>query len=245
VSGPALRWRSAAATHVGRVRTLNEDACLERSDAGLWMVADGMGGHDAGEVASGAIRESLTDLAPPTSLSAFVDRVEDRLDDVNAHLRRLARQQGEGVTIGSTVVVLLATGHYGVVLWAGDSRAYRLRKGAITAITTDHSQVQEWIDEGRLSPEEAESHPGGNVITRAIGASDALYLDVDVEPVEPGDVFVLCSDGLYRHVKEDEIGRIAAGDDLTRSAGALIELTLERGAKDNVTVVVLRAEEGP
>jgi serine/threonine protein phosphatase PrpC len=244
VTGPALRWRSAAATHVGRVRTLNEDACLERADAGLWMVADGMGGHDAGEVASGAIRDGLRDVSPPASLSAFVDRVEDRLAEVNTQLRAMARAHGEGTTIGSTVVVMLAAGRHGVVLWAGDSRVYRIRAGGIAAITTDHSQVQEWIDEGRLTPEEAESHPGGNVITRAIGASDALFLDVDVEPVEPGDVFVLCSDGLYRHVKEDEIARLAAGSDLARSAEALIELTLERGAKDNVTVVVLRAEEG-
>lgn len=245
MTGASYRWHSAAATHVGRVRTLNEDACLERPEAGLWVVADGMGGHDAGEVASGAIRDGLRDLVTPPSLSACVDRVEDRLVEVNAHLRLLAREQGEGTTIGSTVVVLLAAGRYGVVMWAGDSRAYRVRDGGITAITSDHSQVQEWVDEGRISPEEAESHPGGNVITRAVGASDALFLDVDVEPVEPGDVFVLCSDGLYRHVKEDEIGRIAADADLDRAAKALVDLTLERGAKDNVTVVVLRAEEGP
>lgn len=245
MTGPAYRWHSASATHVGRVRSLNEDACLEHPEAGLWMVADGMGGHDAGDVASAAIRDGLRALGAPDSLSAYVDRVEDRLLEVNAHLRRLAQQQGAGTTIGSTVVVLLAAGRYGVVLWAGDSRAYRLREGGITPITTDHSQVQEWIDEGRISREEAESHPSGNVITRAVGASEALFLDVDVEAVEPDDVFVLCSDGLYRHVKEDEIARIAADADLERAARALIDLTLERGAKDNVTVVVLRAEEGP
>jgi serine/threonine protein phosphatase PrpC len=245
VTGPGYRWHSASASHVGRVRTLNEDACLERPEAGLWMVADGMGGHDAGDVASSAIRDALNGLDVPAALSAGVDRVEDRLMEVNAHLRRLAAEHGAGATIGSTVVVLLAGGRYGVVLWAGDSRAYRLRDGGITPITSDHSQVQEWVDEGRISREEAESHPSGNVITRAVGASDTLFLDVDVEAVEPGDVFVLCSDGLYRHVKEDEIARLAADADLERAARALIELTLERGAKDNVTVVVLRAEEGP
>ena len=137
---------------------------------------------------------------------------------------------------------MVALDNYFALLWAGDSRAYRARKGSIMQLTRDHSQVEELVERGVILREEAESHPASNVITRAVGATDQLYVDVDIDKVEPGDTFLLCSDGLYKHLSEDEISELLRKEEIAEICQSLIDLTLERGATDNVTLVVIRAE---
>lgn len=237
-----IRWISAAATDVGSKRRINEDALLERPDAGLWVVADGMGGHAAGDVASHAVIHPLSLMERPESLSAFVDAVEDVLISVNQQLRDYAQQELGGRTVGSTVVSLLLSARTGVCLWAGDSRLYRLRSGQLSRLSRDHSAVQEMVDAGALSQAEADRHPKSNVITRAVGGSERLFVDAAVFAPEPGDVYLLCSDGLYNEVAEDVIRRkmALAPDEAVRQ---LLDEALHNGGRDNVSIIIVRLEE--
>ena len=238
-----FKWVSAAATHVGHVRQVNEDAYLERSDLSLWAVADGMGGHHAGDVASNKIVDSLNDIeaaTPITPLSTFVNIVEDKIIEANHELVKLANEHNDNRTIGSTVVTLIAVDGHCALLWAGDSRAYRCRNNETVQLTRDHSQVEEMVQQGLLLREEAESHPASNVITRAVGASEKIFIDVDIEEIQSGDTYLLCSDGLNKHVSDIEINQFLQNPSIDEIPGQLVETTLSRGAMDNVTVVVAR-----
>ncbi len=237
-----LRWHSRALTHCGAVRTMNEDSMIERPDAGLWAVADGMGGHDAGEVASGMIVEGLASLSCREPLADLVDTLEDNVLDVHQRIRHYSRTHCNGRTVGSTLVSMLARGDTGVCLWAGDSRLYRIRDGQLTQISEDHSQVNEMIAKGLLTREEAKRHPAGNVITRAVGALDTLYLDVAVFELRPGDIYLLCSDGLYGAVDEQRFVDRLAGASIEAATQGLIDDALANRARDNVTLVAIRME---
>ena len=172
------RFTSRAATHVGMVRKLNEDAFVNRPDLGLWAVADGAGGHQSGDVASAAVAKALQGIPIGLNAGQIMAEVRLRLEATHAYLREEAARRGPGMMLATTVVVLLARGDYFVSLWAGDSRAYLLRGQELTQISHDHSLVQELVDNGTITAEEAEKHPRANVITRAIGAhTDALELD--------------------------------------------------------------------
>jgi len=243
MTGPALPqyWYSCGMTHEGKVRKLNEDAFLDRREIGLWAVADGMGGHDAGDYASNRIVDSLKSISDPDRLSTFVNDVDDKLSAINTELRNLSRDHHENRTVGSTVVVMLAYENYCGLLWAGDSRAYRFRNGQLTQLTRDHSQVEELVELGLLEREHAATHPEANIITRAVGATDQLYLEVDISEIESNDIFLLCSDGLYKHLNGDDIVNIVENNDIADVCNCLINLTLERGAKDNVTTVLVKA----
>jgi protein phosphatase/serine/threonine-protein phosphatase Stp1 len=227
---------SAAVTHPGAVRTRNEDSYVDRPDLGLWAVADGAGGHGAGDYAANAIREALESIPPGLSAAEVLAQVRLRLAAVNTALREEAERRGPGRVIASTVVALLARGDHFACLWAGDSRAYLLRDGTLQRLSRDHSLVQELVDQGAISAAEADAHPQGNVITRAVGAAATLELDKVTGRVVPGDRFLLCSDGLVRMVDEAEIAEALAGED---AAERLVRLAVERGARDNVTVVTL------
>ena len=243
---PKFKWVSSAATHVGHVRQINEDAYLERDDLSLWAVADGMGGHHAGDVASSKIVEILDETESSTAsnpLSAYVDAIEDKIISANTHLVNLAKEHKDNRTIGSTVVTMIATDDHCALLWAGDSRAYRCRDKETLQLTQDHSQVEEMVQQGLILPEEAEQHPASNVITRAVGASENIYVDVGIEQILPGDTFLLCSDGLNKHVSDAEINDLLQLPDIEDIPEKLVEMTLSRGAIDNVTVVVVRALE--
>ncbi len=237
----SFTWTSYTITHVGLVRKSNEDSHIDRDDIGLWAVADGMGGHEAGALSSKTVVEALAQLEKPALLSTFVDEVEDKLISVNTQLRTLAHQHHNDRTIGSTLVALLGWEQHCIVIWAGDSRAYLCRNGTLQQLTRDHSEVEELVRHGIILREQAESHPSGNVITRAIGAFDNLYLDIDAEGIQSGDTFLLCSDGLTRHISDEEIRAFLVKEDIHEIGDELLELTLERGAKDNVTVTVIRA----
>jgi len=229
---------SQAATHPGAVRTRNEDSLVDRSEVGLWAVADGAGGHGAGDVASNAIAQSLLDLPAGLSAAEMLAQVRLRLVGVHGALQSQAAAQGEGRIIASTVVVLLARGGHYACLWAGDSRIYLWRGGLLSRITRDHSLVQEMVDRGEIDEAAAEAHPQANIITRAIGATGELELDKLSARIQAGDVFLLCSDGLFKELAEAEIATM-----LGAGAGphTLLDAALARGARDNVTAVVVRA----
>jgi protein phosphatase len=235
-------WSSAARSHVGTVRELNEDAYLDLGEKGLWAVADGMGGHAVGDVASRLVVETLTELPPPRSLGSFVKDVRSRLRQANRELREEATARGVTL-IGSTVAILLAYKKHCVYLWAGDSRIYLLRAGQLTQLSRDHSQVEELIARGLLDRSDADNHPSSNAITRAVGAEYELNLDDEMMQVKGGDMFLLCSDGLYNEVSEHEIATELLRGDCTKAAENLVKLAVDHGARDNVTVVVIRAED--
>ena len=235
-----LSW---AATHVGTVRDHNEDALVNRPDLGLWAVADGAGGHDAGEVASGMIVAALD--AIPTELPAadLLAMVRGRVTGVHEALREEAEARGPDVTIASTVVMLVVRDGYFACLWAGDSRAYLLRDGTLTQISRDHSLVQELVDSGQITAEAAEHHPYNNVITRAVGAAvEDFALDKVTDRLEPGDRFLLCSDGLSKAVDAAELQLKLSGPFESSPAEALVAAALEHKTNDNVTAVVIATE---
>jgi serine/threonine protein phosphatase PrpC len=237
-----FRYVVSSGTDVGRVRSLNEDALIDRGDIGLWAVADGMGGHDAGDFASQAVVDALGQVAPPSDALSFLRDVEERIQGAHAVLRRESLARESGGIIGSTMVALLTWNRHYACVWAGDSRLYLLRNGVLRQISRDHSIVQDLVDAGELAPEQAESHPQANVVTRAVGAVEDLVLDKVHEQISIGDMFLLCSDGLTRHVSDQEIAAVLTGEKAPGVAQVLIDLALERGAKDNVTAVVVRCE---
>ena len=235
-----IRYTSASRTDVGLKRKLNEDRVLERPECGLWVVADGMGGHDAGEVASAAIVDMLAALPERPDLDLFVADAVETLHDVNASLRTLARSAPHPTTIGSTVVALAISDGAFRCVWAGDSRAYRVRGAEIAQITRDHSLVQDLVAAGMVNAEDAEAHPQAHVITRAVGAADDLELEGLSGDVQLDDIFLLASDGLTRVVSSDEILRVLRTMNPAQAADALIETVRSRGAPDNVSLAICR-----
>jgi serine/threonine protein phosphatase Stp1 len=234
----ATRFRSGAKTDPGAKRSHNEDAFVHRPEAGLWAVADGAGGHEAGEIASGMLRDALDAIPEDLPAGRMLGEVRQRIMLVHEALREKA---GHG-TIASTIVVLIVRGGHFACLWAGDSRLYRLRHGVLEQVTRDHSLVQELVDAGMVKPEDAENHPRANVITRAVGAAtDALEMDKTTDRVLPGDRFLLCSDGLSKTLPASEIASLLGGPDPAHAPELLIAAALARQASDNVTAIAIEA----
>jgi len=238
----SYRWWSCCRTSTGRRRRINEDAYLALHDVGLWLIADGMGGHARGDVASHIVVESFSGLGKPHSMEDFVQQVRDRLQQANHRIRDEVVKAGSDQLMGSTVVAFLVFKREWRCLWAGDSRAYLMRNGQLTQITQDHSIAQEMVANGQLQPEEAESHPLANRITRAVGTQHELVLDEYRAFLRDGDAFLLCSDGLNKEVNEQELATILESFDCEEASRELVDLSLERGARDNVTVAVIRFE---
>ncbi len=240
----AVHLRSWAMSHPGPKRKHNEDAYVDRPDLGVWAVADGAGGHDAGEVASAMIRESLEAIPPGLSASELLAEVRMRIEMTHEALRAEAQRRGPDVIIASTVVVMLARNDYFACLWAGDSRAYLLRDGTFQQITRDHSLVQELVEAGVIRPEEAEHHPRANVITRAVGADlDEFALDKVSGRIQVGDRFLLCSDGLSKTVPDGELASLLADNAGVPLSESLVAAALALNASDNVTAVAVEATE--
>jgi protein phosphatase len=237
-----FRWTSAALTHPGLVREINEDSFLEMPKRGLWAVADGLGGHSRGDVASRMVVESLSTLPAPSGMQQFIADVQDRLQAVNRQLLAEAVVRDVSI-IGSTAVVLLAMDRHCAFLWAGDSRLYLMRNAALRLLTRDHSQVEELKSRGALSGDEARLYPSNNMITRAVGATDTLDLDLEMLSAMDGDTFLLCSDGLSNSVNERDVAGILATRDCEQAAERLIDMALQGGGRDNISVVVVRAED--
>ncbi|MET0065426.1 MAG: protein phosphatase 2C domain-containing protein [Candidatus Thiodiazotropha sp.] len=233
-------WVSAHLSDKGKVRAINEDSCLDRADLGLWVVADGMGGHAAGDFASQMIVHDLKSTQPGDSISQFANEVSQRLQVVNQKLLEESQQRG-GEIIGSTVVTLLAQDGYCIYQWAGDSRIYLYRRGTLKQLSRDHSQVEELIDLGMLSAEQAEQSSIANYITRAVGASENLDLEAEIFEPRDGDLFLLCSDGLNKEVSDDEIAHILDSYPFQEAIQQLMDLAMARGARDNVTLILVEA----
>jgi protein phosphatase/serine/threonine-protein phosphatase Stp1 len=234
----ADQFRSWATTHVGTVRSHNEDTMVCRPDLGLWAVADGAGGHARGEVASRMIAEALESIPPGLSAAAMLSEIRNRMAATHAALREAASETQE--LCASTVVVLVARDAHFACLWAGDSRGYLLRDGQLEQITKDHSLVQELVDAGAITAEQAENHPRANVITRAVGAdSDELELDKVTGRLVAGDRFLLCSDGLCKTMADAEMAETLRLPGESELSQLLVAAALANRVRDNVTAVTI------
>jgi serine/threonine protein phosphatase PrpC len=226
---------SAGVTDVGRLRSTNQDAYAEIAAGGLWVVADGMGGYRDGDVASRMVCDSVRDLAGDVPFESAIDTLRQRMTDVNTTLHRASLHPVDPVVSGSTVAMFLARRTSCAVLWAGDSRVYRLRHRRLTQLTTDHT----WAAELNLQHLADEAD---HAITRAVGGEDTLLLDVRRERVRLGDRYLLCSDGLTHELNDEYIAALLSEGDPGACARSLIDATLAAGARDNVTVVVIDAQ---
>lgn len=236
-----LRLMAGARSHTGAVRKDNEDACLARPEAGLWAVADGMGGHTAGRRAADLIVGALAGAVFGGDFETDCRTAASAVHQANAAI--WAEAQSRGASMGSTAVVLLIAQGRFAVIWAGDSRAYLLREGVLHRLTRDHTQVQELMDRGLLSPEDARGHPMAHVLSRAVGVSPAIEIEAVADEVKAGDVFFLCSDGLYGIVPEAQIAARLAAHSPEAACDRLIELCLRGGAPDNVTLIAVACEQ--
>jgi serine/threonine protein phosphatase PrpC len=226
---------SGGVTDTGRVRTSNQDAFAQMAARGIWAVADGMGGYRDGDVASRMVCEGLQNLASVSSLEAKIDAIRQSMSEVNHRLHQASMRERDPVVSGSTVAIFVVQRTACAVVWAGDSRIYRFRHGHLTQLTTDHT----WAAELNLQqPNEEVDH----AITRAVGGEDTLLLDVRRDRVRLGDRYLLCSDGLTRELPDERIAELMAGEDVQQCAKALIDATLQAGARDNVTAVVVEAQ---
>ena len=239
----SYRWWSSCRTNTGRVRQINEDAFLDQGNIGLWLVADGMGGHARGDLASRLIVEAFEGMERPATLAEFAAEVRDRLKRAHHGVKQESSRFGTNQIMGSTVVAFLVFKRQWLCLWAGDSRAYLLRDGQLLQITKDHSVAQELVDLGKLRKEEMDQHPYANHITRAIGANPILVLDERSAELRDGDTFLLCSDGLNKELSDQEISSVMESYDPEDATQELIDLSLQNGGRDNVTVALIRFEE--
>ena len=241
VKSPPFLIQSASLSHEGKVRTRNEDSFCVRDKDGLWAVADGMGGHEGGEWASARIVGELGRIPTDRGFEAACDAAEAAIRDANEAI--LAEAHERGKQMGSTVVVLIVNGARYAILWVGDSRAYLLRDSELKPLSRDHSQVQEMVDRGLMTAEQAIGHPMGHILSRAVGVREAVEVDRVTGDVRPGDVFLLCSDGLYGYVDESDIDGLLSREAPDRALKQLIDLTLANGAPDNVTGITIWASE--
>lgn len=250
-----MEVKAEGLTHVGRQRQHNEDAFLVEKEAGLFLVADGMGGHAAGEIASRIAVDSITEFILHTKeddgtwphaydehYSRTTNRLMAAVRMANTRVLEAMRKDARLRGMGTTVVACLAEAETVSVAHVGDSRAYLIRDGSLSRITNDHSWVFEQVQAGMLSEAEAEKHPLRNVITRALGGALQVTPDASEIAAKPGDVFLLCSDGLTGMVPESEILRLvtSSNGDMARACQQLIDAANERGGLDNVTAVLVK-----
>ncbi|MDF2445804.1 MAG: protein phosphatase [Moraxellaceae bacterium] len=230
----------AGSTDTGRQRDHNEDAYALAPELGIAVLADGMGGHNAGEVASEmAIGTTISILSQTQGLGAR-DRLETAIQAAHAGIREKAAISSRYHGMGTTVVAVLVDGDTLAVGHVGDSRLYRLRKGELAALTRDHSLLQEFIDKGLYTPEEAREKVARNILTQALGLEESVRVDIGEFPLQAGDRYLLCSDGLYEMVSDSEIAALLGRRmPLADICTALTELANAKGGKDNITVVVI------
>ncbi|GAB3274285.1 protein phosphatase 2C domain-containing protein [Sinomonas notoginsengisoli] len=241
---PHLRLAVGFGTDRGLRRELNEDSFLAQDP--VFMVADGMGGHEAGEVASGLCVETLRDaasLAPGTHQATAQD-IQQVIEQADRRIREATGARA-GTTLSGAVLLEISSMPYWLVANVGDSRTYRLAsEGRLTQISIDHSEVRELIDAGEITPEEALFHPRRHVVTRALGTGEDAEADLWLLPVEDGDRILVCSDGLTGELRDEEIrGLLSTRADPQDAVEALIDAALRAGGRDNVTVIVVDAQD--
>lgn len=232
-------WRSWSVTDKGKVRKYNQDSVLDNSEMGLWVVADGMGGHKAGDIASQLIVSSLQKLSLTSSLENKLNDVKMCLINVNAELRDFSVKECDGDVVGSTVVALIKNHNQCAFVWAGDSRLYRLQNHKLQQLTRDHCQED---DEDMTQPIAQLRTKKSNVITRAVGAYSELELDSKIIDVHENDIFLLCSDGLDKELSFNEIETVMTTNKIEEIMNILFEKTLERGSRDNVSIIIVEAK---
>jgi protein phosphatase len=238
----SFHWTSASRSHPGRVRRVNEDALLDQPEQGLWAVADGMGGHSLGEFASSLAVKSLMNLPAAEDLEQRVGVALALLQEVNRRLRAEALRR-EVPLIGTTIAALVAAGRLCSCLWAGDSRIYLYRAGRLKQLTRDHSHLEAARSRHVSRTDDTLERPRANLITRALGAEDALQVDRTTVELLDGDIFLLCTDGLSNEVRELSIQQALLPGICALACEALVAMALDREARDNITAVVVRAED--
>lgn len=233
-----------ARTDVGRVRPINEDSFLLPEDGECFCaVADGMGGHNAGEVASAmAVKTFAQYLRDARHLNVLT--LHCAVQQANAEVLRASREVYAYRGMGTTFTALARSGDDVIIAHVGDSRAYLIREGRITRVTTDHTLVEEMVAQGLITPLEAKYHPRRNIITRALGTSEHLDVDLIRRQIQPGDVYFLCTDGLSNHVSELKLREIALGEGTwAQKVSATVDAALEDGGSDNITAMFVTFEE--
>ncbi len=242
---PTFTMTYSGMTHTGLVRDRNEDSFTCVPEQNLWIVADGMGGHEAGDFASQTIVEQAEKFAQQNTLADSILLLEENLLHSNSIIQEKSKKIGKKFIIGSTVTCLYVWGNMAFVLWAGDSRVYLFRNQSLQRLTEDHSFVEELVRMGKLEQHQAEAHPASNVVLNAIGIDADLVIDMEYYEIEDGDLFIVCSDGLYKDLSEDYINQILVQNqdkNLEDLNQLLIDASLAAGGNDNTTVVLVKAQ---
>lgn len=237
-AGHQLTWRSAGLSRQGPRRAINEDAFLDAGERGLWVVADGMGGHAAGDLASDGICRELGALELNPTISECIARIEATLRRLNTSLRIEARLRGPDVLIGSTFAGLLIRGRHAVCLWSGDSRAYLARGDALFQLTRDHKLVEDMVCSGEIHTDDAAHHPHRHIVTRAIGAEDSVHIDLNHVTLTTGDRLLLCTDGLSDALNPATIAD-TMHEDPVKCVVQLLDAGDARGRKDDATALAI------
>ena len=243
-----MRIQAAAASDVGQQRRANEDCFAIAAEHGLYVVADGMGGHAAGQLASELCCRAMVRAAEVSHSSggSLTERLRTAVMHANHEIFSTAQQRPEVAGMGTTVVATLVAGDRAALAHVGDSRAYRLRDGRLRQLTDDHSLVGELVRRQEITADAARGHPHRHVLTRALGVRPRVEPDLAEVGLQDGDLFMLCSDGLTNHVLDDEFPKLLDGRrDLQESCDRLVDLANQRGGEDNITVVLLRATLDP
>ncbi|BFI96597.1 MAG: serine/threonine-protein phosphatase [Rhodanobacter sp.] len=237
-----LRYQSAGRTETGKVRRHNEDSILVRDDVGLWVVADGLGGHAAGDYASQMIVERLARLPRNGNVFDFIESIEDSLQQTNADLVATALERGSDI-IGSTVVVLVHDKDFMLCGWVGDSRAYCSEGGRLRQITRDHVHGTK-DDVTQFGGGASAPQAGAGVLSRAVGAEERLFMDWVVAGNRPGTQFLLCSDGINKELTDDELDlECSRYPEPQALLTRLFDLSFQRAARDNISAVIVRLQD--
>jgi serine/threonine protein phosphatase PrpC len=233
---------SHGVTDVGHVRSKNEDSILVNENENIWIIADGMGGHHAGDFASQTITNNLSLFKQHASLDDSILLLEENILNSNSVIRKKSLTLGRNATIGSTVVCVYIWNNFLFTFWAGDSRLYRFRNAGLGRLTEDHSYVEELVRMGKIEAGDAEAHPAANVVLKAVGIDDNLRLDFEYFELQDGDIYIICSDGLYKDLDEDEIGPIIESnpEDMTALSQALLASSLNAGGTDNTSIITMK-----
>lgn len=236
---------TSGVTHTGYVRTRNEDSILLLDEESTWLVADGMGGHHAGDFASQTITRNMGLFKQQKALEDSILLLEENILNSNAIIREKSNKLGRDATIGSTVVCIYIWKSLLFTFWAGDSRLYRYRDNTLERLTEDHSYVEELVKMGKIEAKDAEAHPAANVVLKAVGIDEHLCLDFEYFEMQDGDVYIICSDGLYKDLAESLIEPIIESNNIDMEAlsKVLLATSLDAGGTDNTSIITLKVSQ--
>lgn len=230
---------SHSLTDKGRKRLHNEDSFYASDEKSIWVVSDGMGGHNAGDFASQSLMQAIHSFAPSNSIEVTAKNLEKIIQDINLDLIEKAADIANDTVIGATLAMLIANNNNGILLWAGDSRIYRIRSGEMEQLTHDHSLVNDLIKQGTVKQEDAHKHPESNKITRAVGYKKDLELDYRKISIRANDRYIICSDGLTKELADDVILSLADHGSTNAANTELMQQALDAGGHDNVTTITI------